>query len=53
MYKEIINSLHYAIGFDFGISYNMFYNYICLVAPTFVTVLGIRLGGWALKQFIQ
>ncbi len=53
MYKEVINGLHYAIGFDFGISYKMFYDYICMLMPTFATVLGIRIGAWALKQFAQ
>ena len=53
IYEEIISSLHYAISMDFGISYQMFYDYICLVAPTFATVLGIRLGAWFLKQIIQ
>lgn len=53
MYKEIINGLHYAIGMDFGISYNMFYDYICMLMPTFTAVLGIRIGAWFLKQCIQ
>lgn len=53
MYEEIISSLHYAISMDLGISYKLFYDYICLIAPTFATVLGIRLGCWFLKQCIQ
>lgn len=52
-YQEVINGLHYAIGMDFGISYNMFYRYICLMIPTFLTVLGIRIGAQFLKQCIQ
>ena len=50
MYKELLNSISYTITFEFTDTYNLLINYINLLVPLFLCVLGVRLGSSILRR---
>lgn len=50
MYKEIIESMSYTITFDFADIYSLLINFINLLVPLFLFVLGVRLGSSLLRR---